>query len=124
MKGIRTYLDNEGLTNTCDLVSLAGAGRNLADPMSPDHKSCLETQIQLSKDLHSVSDVIIMNHLDCGAYGGRKAFSSDEEEHERHVADLKAAGERVKEMYPDVNVRLVIASLGEGEEVNFEEIGS
>ena len=122
MKGIREYLDNEGLTNKCDLVSMAGAGRCLADPMAPEHKSCLETQIKLSKDLHSIEDVIIMNHLDCGAYGGRSSFSSDEEEYERHVNDLNAAALHVRGLCPDVNVRLIIASLKEDGGVNFETV--
>jgi hypothetical protein len=122
MKGIRDFIESEGLAGTCDLVSLAGAGKNLADPASPDHQGCLETQIRLSSDLHSVSEVIFMNHLDCGAYGGRAAFSSDEEERTRHVDDLKKAAGRVKELCPDLPVRLVIASLTGDGDVAFEDV--
>lgn len=118
MKGIRDYLDTEGLTGTCDLISLAGAAKNLAAPMAAEHGRCAEDQLRLSKELHGVSEMILMNHLDCGAYGGRSAFASDDEERKTHIADLKRAGAILRETYPDVAVRLVIASLGkDGESV-------
>ena len=79
-------------------------------------------QVGLAHDLHHVKTVVLMNHRDCGAYGGMKAFPSPEAEHDQHVTDLKKAGEMVKEKYPDVNVLLVLASVSEDGNVSFEDV--
>jgi carbonic anhydrase len=122
MKGIREYLDAKGLTGDCDLVSVAGAAKNISNPSDPFEMPFVMKQIGLSHDLHHVKKVVLMNHLDCGAYGGTKAFTSPEDEKIKHMADLKAAGLAVKEKYPDVEVLLVLGRLNPDGSVAVEEV--
>jgi carbonic anhydrase len=122
MKGIREYLDAKGMTGDCDLVSVAGAAKNISNPSDSFDTPFVMKQVGLSHDLHHVKKIVLMNHLDCGAYGGAKAFGSPEEEKAKHIADLKAAGQMVKEKYADVEVTLVLAKLNEDGTVGVEEI--
>src|SRR3989344_5369005 len=82
-KAIKKYLEDKNLLGDIDIVSVAGAVKNNAD--------FLMKQIDISKRLHDIKEVILMNHTDCGAYGGRKAFGSAEDERNKHLSDLNEA---------------------------------
>ena len=121
MKGIRGFLDQNNLTGDCDLVSVAGAMKSAVDPDTlVSEKEFVLKQIDLSHDLHAIKQVIFMHHLDCGAYGGSKAFSTPEAEHERQTADLIKARNLIQQKYPELQIKLVLAKLGEQDDVSFE----
>ncbi len=63
-----------------DRVAIAGGVKNL---------DFVLVQIEISKRLHDIKEVILINHEDCGAYGqaGIK---------EKHEEDLRAASEKIK----------------------------
>lgn len=122
MKGIRAFLDQNGLTGDADLVSVAGAVKGVADPAAPSETDFLLKQIGLSHDLHGIKHLILMNHLDCGAYGGSKAFASADEERSKHVADLQRSRDILKQKYPELEIKLVIAKLDEAGVVAFEHV--
>jgi len=111
-------MKRRGLDRQYDDVSLAGAAKNIVDPMQAHDPEITMRQIQLAKQLHGITDVYVINHLDCGAYG--KIFSSPEEEHERHVSDLRKAKQMI-EGVTGLNVHTMIASIKDGQ-VGFEEI--
>jgi carbonic anhydrase len=71
-----------------DRVAFAGSVKNL---------EIILGQIEVSKRLHEVKRVILINHEDCGAYG--EAGTP-----EKHAEDLKSAAEKIKEQLPDLNV--------------------
>lgn len=62
------------------------------------------SQIELSKKLHHIHKVILINHEDCGGYGEAGT-------HERHVADLTKAKNDLSTRVPDVAVDLYFAHL-------------
>lgn len=100
---LRDYLNENGLYNDVDIVSVAGAAKDIAhnDEIG---RPFLERQIGISKRLHGITRVILMHHTDCGAYGGRAAFDSDEEETARHADDMAAVEAWLIETYPDIAV--------------------
>ncbi len=57
------------------------------------------SQIEMSRRVHSVNRVILINHQDCRAYGA-------EDSYERHLHDLRQARDSVLERIPDVAVEL------------------
>lgn len=71
-----------------DRVALAGGVFDLGTILG---------QVDVSKRLHDIKKVVLINHEDCGAYG-------KEETHDRHIQDLHKASQAVKEKYPDVVV--------------------
>jgi len=109
---IKAWLEKEGLLGDCDIISVAGAAKNMDVPVA---------QLELSHKLHETSVIILMNHTDCGAYGGRAAFESNEDETETHFQAMKEAKELLMEKFPDIQVRTVLARIAENGEISFEE---
>ncbi|MCK4919240.1 MAG: hypothetical protein KAS01_02540 [Candidatus Pacebacteria bacterium] len=106
-----------------DVVSIAGACKNLADG-SEEIKENFLGNVAVSVDLHQAEKIIIFHHSDCGAYAQSYQFSSAEEEKEQQIEDMKKAKEIILEKYPKVEVILVFGIMedGEGREVDFDII--
>ena len=121
---LRDFIVSQGLKDQYDEVSVAGGVQGIVSGTKHVQEYILN-QIGTARRLHSIQDVYLINHLDCGAYGGRKAFGSDQEEHDRHTVDLLKAKQIVNQQFPDLNVSTIIARLnanGGGQEVDFEVI--
>ncbi len=85
---INNWIAQNFQPKTYDRVALAGGVKNL--------DTILE-QIDIAIRLHHVKKVILINHEDCGAYG-------EGGNPEKHVADLKTAKAKIKELHPDLKV--------------------
>lgn len=112
MEPIFSYLKERGLVGACDEVSLAGAIKAIADYPDGPAAQTLFKQIELSKTLHHIDTVILMNHTDCGAYGGRAAFSSLSEEREKHTQDMRAVRDLITARFPELAIETVLADIG------------
>ncbi|MBI2337667.1 hypothetical protein HYU95_00630 [Candidatus Daviesbacteria bacterium] len=55
-------------------------------------------QVEISKRLHHIKKVVLINHEDCGAYG--EAGTA-----EKHAEDLQNAAAKIKEQYPDLEIK-------------------
>lgn len=85
-----------------DRVALAGGVFNW---------EVISSQIDVSKRLHDISQVILINHEDCGAYGDSGTMV-------RHRADLREAKQQILVKYPEMQVDCYIAKLsGEFESI-------
>lgn len=115
---IRDYMQKNNLYNETDIISYAGATKNIND----DAGGPVETQIDLSKSLHSINTVILMNHTDCGGYGGRSAFESAEAEREHHLGELNKAKDRLAAKHPDLTIKLALADIKDDGSINIEDI--
>ena len=115
---MRDYLNEKNLYNDIDIIAVAGAAKDIAQT----DNSFAQGQVDLSNQLHSTKTVILMNHTDCGGYGGRSAFSSDQEEYDKHVEDMRAAKEKILAKHEGLEVRLALAKIGENGNVTIEEI--
>lgn len=121
-EAVSQWLEKNRLLNKCDFVSLAGAVKNLVDPQQPTDPEVVLRQIEISQRLHGISEVILMNHTDCGAYGGRAAFEGSEEERSQHLQDLQQAKEKIIFQFPDLKIRRVLAKINPLGQISFEEI--
>ncbi|MBI4095012.1 MAG: hypothetical protein HY435_02365 [Candidatus Liptonbacteria bacterium] len=120
-KAIEKFLEKNRLSGSCDIVAAAGAAKNLAAPQKKTDKEFILRQIEISKKLHEIKKVILMNHADCGAYGGRKAFQSDKEEFERHAGDMREAKAILMAHHPSIMVETVFAKISHSGGIRFEE---
>lgn len=119
---INKWLEEKGIMNDCDMISVAGIVKVIADnPESPEAKYVLK-QFELSKKLHATKTLYLMHHTDCGAYGGHKAFANLEEEKAKYLADMEKAREVIKSVAPDLEVKFVLADIKEDGSVMIEEI--
>lgn len=77
-----------------DLVRIAGSIKALSSPDKESDRAYVLKQIEISLKLHRTPRVVLMNHSDCGAYGGLKSFENDEaKEKEEHAKELSMAKE-------------------------------
>lgn len=87
-----------------DLVKVAGGAQALAATSGSDHES-LRSQIQKSIRLHHTNRIILMVHIDCGVYGGSKAFDHDhKKEWDHHVVELKRAAALIASEFPEIKI--------------------
>ena len=121
-KAIKKYLEDQNLFGDIDIVSVAGAVKNIVEPKERGHADFLMKRIDISKTLHDIKQVILMNHTDCGAYGGEQSFGSAEEEREKHLSDLKDAKIKILKKNPELEVKSVLAVISQNENITFEEI--
>jgi carbonic anhydrase len=119
---IKAFLEKENLLGDVDVVSIAGCIKNLVNPAKETDAEFVMRQLDISKRLHNVGRVVLMNHMDCGAYGGRKAFASVEAERATHAADLAAARAAILAKYPDLEVNNVIAHIDDEAKIAFEAL--
>lgn len=105
-----------------DEVSLAGAVQNIVSPKNEADRELVLRQINIAKRLHAIDEVILMNHTDCGAYGGRSAFSNEHAETQKHELDLREGRAIVAAKFPDLKIKLVLAKINNESKISFEEI--
>jgi carbonic anhydrase len=118
MWSVVNFMQEHGFINDTDEVSFAGGAKDIAEG-----NTTILDQIDLSHKLHNTKKVVLMNHTDCGAYGGRTAFESDEAEKTKHVEDMTKAKDIIQKKIPGIEVKMVLARITEGHHVEFEEIG-
>lgn len=87
-----------------DETLLAGASKNLVDETT---RNLVLDQLKISHDLHQAKLVYLTNHIDCGAYGGSKAFASKDKEIAKLTQDLRQAKKLVTKKYPDVEIKML-----------------
>jgi hypothetical protein len=85
-----------------DLVKAAGGAQAFALDGGADREVAL-SQIAKSIKLHHTNRVALMVHMDCGAYGGSKAFDDDhQKEWDHHVAELSKAKTFIQQNFPEI----------------------
>lgn len=94
-----------------DLVALPGGSRGLVASDTPHVKGAMLHAVKAAHDLHQVSRVFLVNHSDCGAYGGAHAFPDATAEYRQHAADLRTAREELRAFLPNLDIRLFFATV-------------
>lgn len=96
-----------------DLITRAGGVQDLVRPKSQGVYDSLIRDLAVSVQLHSVKNIYLINHEDCGAYADFK-FASRTAELKQHSDDLKVAVKLIKKEFPGVGVKLYFAELAAG----------
>ncbi|MDZ7611910.1 MAG: carbonic anhydrase [Candidatus Moranbacteria bacterium] len=115
------FVDNYFGAISYDYPGLPGAAKAINESSGEDLAfSC----VGVPCDLHQVKKIILVNHEDCGAYGGSGKFDGDKEaEQEFHEDELRKAWGLIKDKYPEKDIHLVYARIGgEGNELEFLEV--
>lgn len=104
-----------------DFPSLPGAAKAINDASENDNLaiSCINIPVEL----HEAKKIILVNHADCGAYGGAKQHESLEAEEAFHAQQLRQAKTKILAAQPAVEVILLFAKLVEdGSKIAFVKI--
>ncbi|OGY89378.1 MAG: hypothetical protein A2677_00600 [Candidatus Komeilibacteria bacterium RIFCSPHIGHO2_01_FULL_52_14] len=86
-----------------DHIKIAGAGKILLAG-SPLRGEITNTIRNVCVKLHGITELIVLNHWDCGAYGSSKSFSSPQEEEERHIRDLTEVRSFLHSEFPSLAI--------------------
>ncbi|HPN96777.1 MAG TPA: hypothetical protein PLK35_03345 [Candidatus Moranbacteria bacterium] len=106
------FVEKELGIKTFDFPSLPGSAKAINECLN-DTDLAMQC-INVPCDLHHAKKIVIVNHEDCGAYGGSAKFSGDAKaEINFHENELKKAKEKIMEKYPDKEVILAYAKLSE-----------
>jgi hypothetical protein len=103
----------ERVGGSIDLVMVPGGVQALLGNDQPAVRDFLLHSIEISVRLHGIGRLVLANHTDCGAYGGRQAFASDQAEQARHQADLRAARQVIEQRISGLAFDLVLVTLGD-----------
>jgi hypothetical protein len=95
---------------TYDLLATPGAARHLTALAAPERQAALLDDIATSLHLHAPSRLVLINHADCGAYGGQAAFASVEAEAAFHHGALRQASQLLRARYPTLAVTTSFAA--------------
>lgn len=113
-RAIKEWLHEKGLLGDVDIVSVAGAAKNIVEPHAPSDREFVLRQIEISKRLHNINTVVLMNHTDCGAYG-----DVPRSVHEGHL--VKAA-ESIRAAFADLDVRRALINISPDGSISIEEL--
>lgn len=113
------FVEEELGIKTYDFPKMPGAAKAINDCLS--EVDVAMKCIGVPCDLHHVSKIVIVNHADCGAYGGSSQFKGDSEAEQKfHEGELKKAKEKISAQYPGKEIILAYAKLvNEEEEIEF-----
>lgn len=113
-KALTAYTSECGIKDY-DLVKIAGGAKSLASPQHASEREFVLKQVQTSIKLHHTKRVILMNHADCGAYGGSKSFENDDcRERLAHEEELQKAEIFLKDNLPeDIEIKKVFVGFDE-----------
>ncbi|PJA92924.1 MAG: hypothetical protein CO132_05445 [Candidatus Kerfeldbacteria bacterium CG_4_9_14_3_um_filter_45_8] len=106
-----------GIEHSYDRVAIAGDIKNVVRPSKPGDAELILRQIEISKELHDIEEVVIISHQNCGAYGELAGLSADQEL-SVHTQDLLAAREIIISRVPGIRVLIFFATLKEGDHNN------
>lgn len=110
-KDVHKWMEEKGIMNDCDMISIAGISKSIADNPDSEESKFILNQIGLSIKLHNTKTLYIMHHTDCGAYGGHKAFANLEEEVAKYKVDMERSGSIIKSYFPNLEIRYAIADI-------------
>lgn len=100
---------------SCDLISWAGGAKTLADGDDAERER-FAGQILLSRQLHGARHLVLMVHVDCGAYGDLPPAKGNLESLlDDREADLRNAYAFLRPRLPeDMDITLVIGTTKDG----------
>jgi len=106
---------SEKTGGTFDFRTEVGCTKAILD--CPDDCQRFFSVIETSLSLHSIKEVWLIDHIDCGAYGGSKGFKDSEEEKNFHTEKLNKAAEIISKRYPDLKVKKIYVTWDSVEEL-------
>lgn len=108
------FVDRELGIKNFDFPSLPGSAKAINE--SNDEQFVFGS-ISVPVELHHAKKIVIINHQDCGAYGGSAKFNNDEKaEQEFHEKELKKAKNKILGKYPDKEITLIYVKLVDNKE--------
>jgi hypothetical protein len=113
---ISCHLNLLGYKNKYDEAILAGSSLGYNGFLAYSNwQQYLNDHIQLSYDLHDINEIIIIDHMKCGAYNAQYVLSTDSEEWDLHISNLKTAANTIHNTFnsiiPNLKIKCYIITI-------------
>ena len=107
------YLDAQGYNNNYDEFILAGASLGYNQTTYSAWAETLDKHIELAEQLHHIKEVIVIDHMNCGAYKifYNKKTISEEDETALHKENFAKFRKTIKTKYPQLKVKTLLMKL-------------
>lgn len=109
-----TYMDRRGLRDKYDHIVLAGASLGVQIDQRPDWGRVFWDHLETALALHHITKVMVLDHLDCGAYKvflGEAAVKTPEQEFLAHAQRLRLLRSAINQQNPMLEVELGLMGL-------------
>ena len=104
-----------------DLVTHTGAAKGIAEKKT-DIINILEKHISLAEELHKISMVVIVNHQDCGAYGGSGKFKNEKDESDHHAQHVRKGIKHLQKKYKNIKFIGLFAFFNQFGGIDFKKL--
>ena len=91
-----------------DFVNLPGAGKAINESEEED---IVNFSLKVAFEKHNAQGIVVINHNDCGAYGGSGKFNNPIEEKDFHKEELLKCHQIIKKRFPDKKIVLIYAEV-------------
>ncbi len=100
------FLNSKGYNNNYDNIILAGASLGYNQTKYDSWKKTVDDHIGLAKKLHHIKEIIVIDHMDCGAYKlfYEKTKLSRTEEIKLHKENFAKFEKLIYQTYPELKV--------------------
>ncbi len=99
---------------TFDYLTYPGASKSIIDAES---RSVIFSAIATLVKIHKTKTIVILDHIDCGAYGGSVMFDNLADEISFHIKKLGEAKAFLVKRFPNLAVKLRIYDQGKNETI-------
>jgi carbonic anhydrase len=107
------FLNQIGYKDDYSKFVLAGSSLGYNQDTFPEWSKSFDKHVELAKDLHNIDEVIVVDHMDCGAY--RILYDnpsmSKEEEYKLHQKNLHEFKSLINKKFPSLRVTLLLIDL-------------
>jgi len=110
----KVYLmDKLGYTNNYDEIILAGASLGYNQKVYDSWKKTVDDHIQLAQKLHNINQIIVVDHMSCGAYKllYNKPNLTRDDEIKLHKENFIKFRKLMKDKYPKLEVLTYLMEL-------------
>ena len=111
LKDAALHLVKRGYDVNYDQFVLAGVSLGYLQKKNPEWGKAMIQHIKISKALHHTKEIILIDHLDCGAYKTFMPNLKKEDEYKEHVKNLNCAENALKKEFSDMTVKKWILHL-------------
>lgn len=107
------YLNAQGYNNNYDEFILAGASLGYNQTAYSAWTETLDKHIELAEQLHHIQEVIVIDHMGCGAYKifYNKDSISESDELELHKQNFAKFKQTINTKYPQLKVKTLLMKL-------------
>ena len=107
------FFNASGYRDNYNKFSLAGASLGYNQDSFPAWSETFDKHVELAIDLHQIDEVVVLDHMDCGAY--RILYDnpsmSMQEEYELHKVNLNKFKIAMNKKYPSLKVTTFLTNI-------------